>query len=459
MKLAYYFQGNTFLILIGIAIICSVIFLLIPRDKRLGALLLLTAASVSLSNMTGLDVVFRLSKVGSVVPFVGMIAIYMFDTRHAPKFRNSQLLAFFCLLTFMTAFLLVSTVDRTEAVLLRMSYGIQLTAALLLARLSLHQGVFEYIINWISFGFYISMLVIASGFLFAYNHGFEIEHSRFVSYGLDPNHVATAILPAMAIFCYQTLNSKVKAIRILAIFFAVLCAVMIVLTLSRQAAAAAIIILLPFYIPLLRKPVVLVGAVIALALVAYLIIDRIDLSKLERLQDMHTGRTYIWMNVITNPTSYLPLGMLGTQGRHSFFMDGRAADAHSAYLFILRAFGPIFFLYYMWITINIVIKGFKAFTTRRFQAFNPQAISLMYFVLIANLATGVVAASAVWPTYLWPFIASWAGFTLYFIATQGRSALSPPPSAQHQPMPGPHRQQAASPHHTHHAHHTHHVQQ
>ena len=380
-----------------------VAFFLVPPEKRLFLSLLLIVPWLTVARSPGLGTIAAAAKLSSGGAF--LLVAYAAAVHPAPKRHIPGILWVYPVMAFCWIFLIAGVEERMVALVLRMQWLLVTVAALSLLRTINTFEDFMRIINALTVGCMIALLLPISALVLNPAESFLRGIGRFQPYGANSNQIGMLFALSAPLIGYAMMSWKRISLRPLLVFLIALIIGMVLLTGSRMTALAIAMTLMPIVFVLTKRPVIsLLGLAIAAGGIA-LIMSMAEDTAIDRFGSLESQRTELWGLYITNVFPNRPLfGLLGTGGESIFRAKEVMQHPHSAWFNLMYHGGLFLLIPMMTMVIYSAYSAYQVWKARIQLGGNTLLYSIMCMLLFAMYVQGCFNQVVFWPTYTWSFL-------------------------------------------------------
>jgi hypothetical protein len=390
-----------------------VIFFMISKENRLFVSLMLVTPWLSMGRAQELSLIAAGAKLTSGLAF--LLVAYASITHPFPKRRLPIIVYLYPVMAFIWIFLILGVEERNVGVVLRIQWFFITIAGVSLARTIVTYKDFKRIINGFTAGCMLALLIPISALVLFPGESFLRGIGRFQPYGSNSNQVGMLFALASPLLGYAMLTWP-KKYRPLIIFYLSLTLGMALLTASRQTAIAILITSFPFIFVLSKRPIVtVIGLSVAAVGLGWILSIGGEISPMERLGTLETGRPQLWYRYITEVFTESPLyGLLGSSGESYFRSNIIGQHPHSAWMNMMYHGGFMLFIPQAILVIYSTYSAIRVWLNRKLLPGDPLLFSITVLLLLAMYVQGSFNQVVYWPTYSWSFLH--VAFACIFIA-------------------------------------------
>jgi hypothetical protein len=378
-------------------------FVMVPRSKKLFLTLLVLIPWLTVARSPGLGPIAAAAKLSSGGAF--MLIAYAAYIHPSPKRRIPGILWMYPVMACIWFVLVIGVEERNVALVLRAQWVIVTLAALSLLRTIVTFEDFMRIINALTFGCILALILPISALVLNPTESFLRGIGRFQPYGANSNQIGMLFALSAPLIGYAMMTWKKIVLRPMLIFLVALVVGMTLLTASRMTALAIVLVLFPIILVLTKRPVVTaVGMAIAAAGIAW-VISMAENTAFERLGSLDSQRMELWSLYISDVFSQRPIfGLFGTTGESFFRASEVMQHPHSAWFNLMYHGGLILLIPTITLVGYSTFAGYRVWQNRRALGGNTLFYSIMYMLLVAMYIQGCLNQVVFWPTYAWSFL-------------------------------------------------------
>ncbi len=378
-------------------------FALIPKEKKLFLTLLVLVPWLTIARSPGLGPIAAAAKLSSGGAF--LLIAYAAMTHPGPKRDIPGILWLYPAMACVWFVLVVGVDERNVALVLRAQWVIVTFASLSLLRTIVTFEDFMRIVNALTFGCLIALVLPVSALLLNPAESFLRGIGRFQPYGANSNQIGMLFALSAPLIGYAMMSWKRVSLRPVLIFTIALIVGMALLTASRMTALAIAMVMFPILLVLTKRPVVtFIGLGIAALGISWVMSMAEDTS-LERLGSLESQRMDLWSVYISDVFSQRPIfGLLGTSGESFFRASEVGQHPHSAWFNLMYHGGLVLLIPMMTLVCYSSFAGYQVWKNRRMFGGNTLLFSIMFMLMIAMYVQGCFNQVVYWPTYTWSFL-------------------------------------------------------
>lgn len=379
-------------------------FALVPKDKKLFLTLLILVPWLTVARSVGLGPIAAAAKLSSGGAF--LLIAYAAFTHPSQKRDIPGILWIYPAMACIWFFLVLGVEERSVALVLRVQWLVVTLAALALLRTIVTFEDFIRIINALTFGCLIALIIPISALVLNPADTFLRGLGRFAPWGANSNQIGMLFALSTPLIGYAMMTWKRITLRPFLVFIIALIIGMALLTASRMTLLAIAMVLFPIIIVLTRRPVVtLVGMSIMAGGLAWVMSMSEESNLVLMDRGLTSSRTIIWPQYINDVFSQRPLfGLLGTTGESFFRAKEVAQHPHSAWFNLMYHGGLVLFIPMMTLVGYSSFAGYKVWKNRRLFGGDTLFYSIMFMLMIAMYVQGCFNQVVYWPTYTWSFL-------------------------------------------------------
>ena len=380
------------------------VFAFVPKDKKLFLTLLILVPWLTVARSIGLGPIAAAAKLSSGGAF--LLIAYAAFTHPSQKRDIPGILWIYPAMACIWFVLDLGVDERNVALVLRAQWLVVTLAALAVLRTIVTFEDFMRIINALTFGCLIALIIPISALVLNPADTFLRGLGRFSPWGANSNQIGMLFALSAPLIGYAMMTWKRITLRPFLIFIIALIVGMALLTASRMTLLAIAMVLFPIIIVLTRRPVV---TAVGMTIMAGGLVWVMSMSEESSLVLMDRGltssRTIIWPQYINDVFSQRPLfGLLGTTGESFFRANEVAQHPHSAWFNLMYHGGLILLIPMMTLVGYSSFAGYKVWKNRRMLGGNTLFYSIMFMLMIAMYVQGCFNQVVYWPTYTWSFL-------------------------------------------------------
>jgi len=379
------------------------IFLLVPREKRLFLTLMMVTPWLQMGRSQELSTIAAVAKLSSGLAF--LLIAFAAWTHPYPKRELPRILWIYPIMAFIWCILIVSVQERGVGIVLRLQWFSVTIAAIMLVRTVVTFSDFMRIINGVTVGCLIALLVPISALVLFPDKSFLRGIGRFQPYGANSNQIGMLFALAAPLLGYAMLTWPKKFKPFLIVMLSLTLG-MALLTASRQTMLAILMTSFPILWVLSKRPIVtMFGLVVGIGGIGWIMSIGGEIAPLERLGSLETGRLQLWWRYITEVFTAHPLfGLFGTSGESYFRSNIIGQHPHSAWMNMMYHGGLVLFIPMFSMVIYSCYSGLQVWKNRANLAGSPLLYSLVFLLLLAMYVQGSFNQVVYWPTYSWSFL-------------------------------------------------------
>ena len=377
-------------------------FFLVPQEKRLFLTIMLVVPWLTVARSAGLGPIAAAAKLSSGGAF--LLIAYAAMVHPAPKRNIPGILWLYPVMAFFWIFLIAGVDERMVAIVLRVQWLLVTLAAISLLRTINSYEDFMRIINALTIGCIITLMLPISALVLNPTESFLRGMGRFQPYGANSNQIGMLFALSAPLIGYAMMTWKRISLRPFLMFLIAMIIGMALLTASRMTALAIAMTLTPILLVLTKRPVVTIVGVVVVAGGLSWVMSMAEDTSMARFGSLESQRTELWGYYLRDVFTRRPLfGLLGTSGESFFRSNIVGQHPHSAW-FNLMYHGGVFLLIPMWILVGYsAFSGYKIWKLRHHLGGNPLLYSVMCMLLFAMYVQGCFNQVVYWPTYTWSF--------------------------------------------------------
>ena len=378
-------------------------YFLIPKDKRLFVAIMMVTPWLQLGRSQELSSIAAVAKLSSGLAF--LLVAYAAWTHPFPKRKLPGILYLYPVMAFIWIFSILGVTESNVGIVLRIQWLTVTIAAISLAKTVVTYDDFKRIINGLTAGCMLALLVPISALILFPGDSFLRGIGRFTPYGSNSNQVGMLFALSAPLLGYAMMSWPKKYKPLLIVMLS-LTVGMALLTASRQTMLAILITSFPLIWVLSKRPIVtMFGVVLAAAGIGWIMSVGAEIAPMERLTSLETGRPQLWWRYITEEFSRRPLtGLFGTNGESYFRSNIIGQHPHSAWMNMMYHSGLILFVPMFSMVLYSWYSGFKVWLNRKSLTGDPLLFSIVFLLLLAMYVQGCFNQVVYWPTYTWSFL-------------------------------------------------------
>jgi hypothetical protein len=384
-------------------VLLVLLFFMIPAENRLFLALMLVTPWLSMGRAQDLSLIAAGAKLTSGLSF--LLVAYASITHPFPKRQLPLIVYLYPIMALIWIFLILGVEERSVGIVLRIQWFCITIAGVSLARTIVTYRDFKRIINSFTVGCMIALLIPISALILFPGESFLKGIGRFQPYGSNSNQVGMLFALAAPLLGYAMLTWP-KKYRPLIIFYLSLTLGMAMLTASRQTAIAILMTSFPIIFVLSKRPIVtVIGLSVAAIGIGWIMSIGAEISPMERLGTLETGRPQLWYRYITEVYTRSPLyGLLGSRGESYFRSNIIGQHPHSAWMNMMYHGGFLLFIPQITLVIFSCYSGIRVWMNRKYLNGDPLLFSIVLLLLLAMYVQGSFNQVVYWPTYSWSFL-------------------------------------------------------
>ena len=384
-------------------LIALVIFFFIPKDKRLFIAIMMVTPWLQMGRSQDLSLIAAAAKLSSGLAF--LLVAFASWTHPFPKRRLPGILYLYPIMAVVWIITTLGVTERDVAIVLRIQWLIVTVAALSLARTVVTYADFKRIINALTVGCMVALLVPISALILFPGESFLRGIGRFTPYGSNSNQVGMLFALSAPLLGYAMISWP-KRYKPFLIVMLSLTLGMALLTASRQTMLSILITSFPLIWVLSKRPVVTTfGVTLAAVGLGWIMSVGADIAPMERLGSLETGRLQLWWRYITEVFSSSPFtGLLGTGGESYFRSNFIGQHPHSAWMNMMYHGGLILFVPMFSMVVYSSYSALKVWKNRKRLVGDQLLYSIVFLLLVAMYVQGCFNQVVFWPTYTWSFL-------------------------------------------------------
>ncbi len=390
--------------LLLLPIVALLLFIaVVPDEKKLFLSLVILVPWITVARCQGLGEIAAAAKLTSGGAYL-LIAYTAW--RHPSEKRTLPIILWLYPLTaFLWLFMILTTDDAAVAIGLRVQWLLVTIAALLLVKTITTYEDFLRVINGLTVGCFVAILIPLSALLMDPAAAFARGIGRFEPHGANPNQIGMLFALSAPLIGLAMMIWKKNSLRPVLVVMLSLSIGMALLTASRMTALSILMGMLPIILLLTKRPVVTVlGLTIGAAVLMYLM-SMVEAVSLDRLGSLESGRTEIWSIYIREDFARRPfVGLLGTAGQSYFGSNSVGQHPHSAWFSIMYQGGLVLLIPLISMVAYSTMASYKVWKNRMYLGGNSLVYSVMCMLLIAMYLQGFFNQVVYWPTYTWSFM-------------------------------------------------------
>lgn len=379
------------------------VYFLIPKDRRLFVAIMMVTPWLQIGRSQELSLIAAAAKLSSGLAF--LLVAFAAWTHPFPKRRLPGILYIYPVMAFIWIFSILGVTESNVGIVLRIQWLTVTIAAISLAKTVVTYDDFKRIINGLTAGCMLALLVPISALILFPGDSFLRGIGRFQPYGSNSNQVGMLFALSAPLLGYAIMSWPKKYKPLLIVMLS-LTVGMALLTASRQTMLAILITSFPLIWVLSKRPIVtMFGVVLAAAGIGWIMSVGAEIAPMERLASLETGRPQLWWRYITEVFSRRPLtGLLGTNGE-SYFRDNVIGQhPHSAWMNMMYHSGLILFVPMFSMVVYSCYSGFKVWLNRKRLTGDSLLYSIVFLLILAMYVQGCFNQVVYWPTYTWSFL-------------------------------------------------------
>ena len=379
------------------------VYFLIPKDKRLFVAIMMVTPWLQLGRSQELSSIAAVAKLSSGLAF--LLVAFAAWTHPFPKRKLPGILYLYPVMAFIWIFSILGVTESNVGIVLRIQWLTVTIAAISLAKTVVTYDDFKRIINGLTAGCMLALLVPISALILFPGDSFLRGIGRFTPYGSNSNQVGMLFALSAPLLGYAMMSWP-KKFKPLLIVMLSLTVGMALLTASRQTMLAILITSFPLIWVLSKRPIVtMFGVVLAAAGIGWIMSVGAEIAPMERLTSLETGRPQLWWRYITEEFSRRPLtGLFGTNGESYFRSNIIGQHPHSAWMNMMYHSGLILFVPMFSMVLYSCYSGFKVWLNRKSLTGDSLLYSIVFLLILAMYVQGCFNQVVYWPTYTWSFL-------------------------------------------------------
>ena len=379
------------------------VYFLIPKDKRLFVAIMMVTPWLQLGRSQELSSIAAVAKLSSGLAF--LLVAFAAWTHPFPKRKLPGILYLYPVMAFIWIFSILGVTESNVGIVLRIQWLTVTIAAISLAKTVVTYDDFKRIINGLTAGCMLALLVPISALILFPGDSFLRGIGRFTPYGSNSNQVGMLFALSAPLLGYAMMSWPKKYKPLLIVMLS-LTVGMALLTASRQTMLAILITSFPLIWVLSKRPIVtMFGVVLAAAGIGWIMSVGAEIAPMERLTSLETGRPQLWWRYITEEFSRRPLtGLFGTNGESYFRSNIIGQHPHSAWMNMMYHSGLILFVPMFSMVLYSCYSGFKVWLNRKSLTGDSLLYSIVFLLLLAMYVQGCFNQVVYWPTYTWSFL-------------------------------------------------------
>ena len=388
-------------VIIGLGMLGALFVLMIPTRLRLWVFLAGLPLWLALSRFPELGAVQAFSKVSGMFYFA--VIAFAALTHPGPKRRLPFVLWLYPLLGLLSIFYVLGAEDAAIATVLRIQWFFLTLAALMVVRAITTE---EQLVKALYCLFLGSTAAASLAFLAVIKDpgaAFAGGLGRVQPWGANQNHVGPIFILLTPLGLYFGLRSKTTLLKLFAFGAFGLGGVMALLTASRSVVFPIAFLLIFVGWELRRKPLVIIGAAIAVIPVLVFAGGFIADANVDRLGSLQTERYERWHEYLGVIMQHPVFGIMFETGELAASAEEVGGHAHNAYLDALRVYGLSLCIPLFSLALWSIWSTFKVWTRRKQFAKDNLLITMLAAFMAMVYFHGVVTIVIYYSNYTWSF--------------------------------------------------------
>lgn len=380
------------------------IFIAIPADKKLFSTLVILVVWLTVARSPGLGPLSAAAKLSSGISY--LLIAFAALMHPGPKRELPGIVWLFVIVAIVSIFYVVTTEERTRALVLRMQWVCVTLAGVFTAKTLVSYSDLKRIINGLTWGCIFALSIPLIGLILFPSESFLKGQGRFEPWGANSNQIGMLFALATPLLAYAVMTLKRATLKPFLLFMLIITLGMALMTASRQILLAITMVMLPIIFVLSKRPIFTMFAIITGVAGLTWILSLGASADFERLGSLKSGRTEIWSLYWTNVFPKRPLfGLLGTNGQ-SFekAVNEVGMHPHNAWFYFMYLGGASLALPMFYLTVYSSYCGIKIWKVRKYLPGDPLLYSILVILLIAMYIQGIFNQVVYWPTYTWSYL-------------------------------------------------------
>jgi len=384
-------------------VIAVLAYFLVPRAYRLFVSIALLAPWLQIGSSQELSLIAAAAKLTSGFAF--LLVAYSAWTHPGPKRRLPGVLWIYPAMALVWIVAIIGVNDPTVAVVLRIQWLCFTISAISLVSTVVTYADFKRIINGFTVGCLVALIIPISALILFPRESFLKGVGRFTPWGTNSNQIGMLFALSAPLLGYAMMTWP-KKYKPFLIFMLSITLGMALLTASRQTNVAILMTSIPIIWVLSKRPIItMLGVTIAAIGIGWIMSIGADISPMERLTNLETGRPQLWSRYITEVFSQRPLtGLLGTTDGYYFKSPIIGMHPHSAWMNMMYHGGLMLFVPMFSMVVYSCYSGLRVWSRRKQLVGDPLLYSIAYLLLLAMYVQGCFNQVVYWPTYTWSFL-------------------------------------------------------
>jgi O-Antigen ligase len=388
-------------VLLGFGMLGALFVLLIPSRIRLWVFLAGLPLWLALSRFPELGPVQAFSKVSGMFYF-GVVAFAAL-THPGPKRKIPFILWLYPLLGLLSVFYVLGAEDAAIAVVLRIQWFFLTLAALMVVRTITTEAQLTKVLYCLFLGSTAAGTLAFLAVVKDPGAAFAGGLGRVQPWGANQNHVGPIFVLMTPLGLYFGLRAHTQVTRLIAFGAFGLGGIMALLTASRSVVFPVAGLVLVIGWELRRRPLVIVGAAVAVIPILLFAGGFVADANVDRLGSLETERFERWKEYLGVIMQHPMFGIMFETGELAASAEEVGGHAHNAYLDALRVYGlslcvPLFALaaWSSW-------SAFKVWMRRKQFAQDNLLITMLTAFMAMVYFHGVVTIVIYYSNYTWSF--------------------------------------------------------